>query len=124
MNRVTIAYSGSPAIQQYLEWTGSTTSMRKFFYAGGTRVAMRTGNRTLRYIPGDHSLVPRDRPGGMSVTTDSNGAYQTELRYYPWGERRFGYGSIPTISRASGQAFPFTGQRIDGDLNRFYYGTG
>ncbi len=96
VNGVTIAYIGSPAIQQYQEWTGSTSSMRKFYYAGSTRVAMRTGISTLRYILEDHL-------GGMAVTTDSNGAYQTELRYYPWGERRFGYGSIPTT-------FQFTGQ--------------
>ncbi len=60
--------------------------------------------------------------GGTSITTDSAGAYQTELRYYPWGERRYGYGSIPTILRSSGQAFQFTGQRIDGDLNLYFYG--
>ncbi len=113
MNGMTIACIGSPAIQQYLEWTGRITSISvsaRFYYAGSTLVAMRTGSSTLRYIMCDHSLVPRDRLGGMAVTTDSTGVYQTELRYYPWGERRFEYGSIPTIPRTSGQAFQFTGQ--------------
>ncbi|NTV36684.1 MAG: hypothetical protein HGA53_06995, partial [Anaerolineaceae bacterium] len=49
----------------HLEWTGSTTTMKKYYYAGSTRVAVRTGS-TLSYILGDHL-------GSSNITTDANG---------------------------------------------------
>jgi hypothetical protein len=35
---VTTVYIGN-----YFEWTGSTSTMKKYYYSGATRVAMRTG---------------------------------------------------------------------------------
>ncbi len=84
----TISYIGSTAIQQYLEWNDSTTSMRKFYYAGSTRMAMRTGS-TLNYLMGDHL-------GSQAITTDSNGNKTGEIRYYPWGTERYFNSSIKT----------------------------
>jgi len=40
--------------------------MKRYYYAGGQRVAVRTGSSTLNYLLGDHL-------GSTSVTTDSNG---------------------------------------------------
>jgi len=73
-----------------------------------TYVAMRTGSSTLRFLLADHL-------GSTAITTDSNGVYDSEIRYYPWGTRRYVSGSIPTL-------FQFTGQRIDGDLGLYDYG--
>ncbi len=45
---VTTTYLGN-----YFEWTGSTSTMIKYYYAGSTRVAMRQGS-TLYWLLGDH----------------------------------------------------------------------
>ncbi len=34
-------------IGNYLEWTGATNTMKKYYYAGATRVAMREGSSEL-----------------------------------------------------------------------------
>jgi YD repeat-containing protein len=103
VNGTTITYVGN-----YFEWIGSTSTMKKFYYAGSIRLAMRTGSSTLRFLLGDHL-------GSTSITTDSSGNYQTELRYYPWGERRYADGSIPTT-------FQYTGQRWDSGIGLYFYG--
>ncbi len=103
VNGTTIAYIG-----EYLEWRGSTSTMIKYYFAGNTRVATRNGS-TLKFLLGDHSLVPWDRLGSMAVSTDSNGAYQTEIRYYPWGEWRYNTGSIPTNPLYLGIGYKFIG---------------
>ncbi len=95
-------------IGNYLEWTGSTDTMKKYYYAGGTRVAMRTGSSTLRFLLGDHL-------GSFAISTASNGAFQSEIRFYPWGERRYSNGSIPTT-------FQFTGQKWESGIGLYYYG--
>ena len=38
----------------HFEWTGSTSKMKKYYYAGGQRVAVRTGSSTLNFLLGDH----------------------------------------------------------------------
>lgn len=42
LNGVTTAYVGN-----HFEWTGSTSAMVKYDYAGGQRIAMRKGSSTL-----------------------------------------------------------------------------
>ena len=37
-------------IGNYLEWTGSTSSVTRYYYAGGQRVAMREGSGTLYFL--------------------------------------------------------------------------
>jgi RHS repeat-associated protein len=91
-------------IGNYLEWIGSTASMKKYYYAGSTRIAQRTGIGSgvtgLFWLLGDHL-------GSTSVTLDAaSGAKTTELRYKPWGENRFTSGLTPTM-------YQFTGQRMD-----------
>ena len=58
----------------------------RYYYAGSTRVAMRTGSSMLRFLLGD--LL-----GSTSITTDSNGVLGSEIRYHPWGGGRWSSGS-------------------------------
>ncbi len=67
---------------------------RLYYYAGGTRVAMRevtSAGSTVSYLFGDHL-------GSTSITANSSGAYQTELRYKAWEKP----GSLPAPRRQSG----------------------
>ena len=97
----------------YFEWTGSTATMKSYYYAGGTRVAMRTGTAsagTINYLLGDHL-------GSTSLTLDSAGNRlntNTELRYYPYGVPRYTAGTTPTT-------FNFTGQRKDSGTGLLFY---
>ncbi len=102
MGGVTTYYVGN-----YYEWTGSMTSMVKYYYAGGQRVAMRQGSSTLYFLLGDHL-------GSTSLTANSNGTLYTEQRYYPWGDTR--YNSPATTPTA----YQYTGQRKDATGLYFY----
>jgi RHS repeat-associated protein len=80
------------------ELNGATTTQRFYYYAGSTRVAMRTGINpsTLYYLLGDHL-------GSTSITTDSIGVKLSESRYYAWGGVRYASGTMPTNFRYTGQ---------------------
>jgi RHS repeat-associated protein len=52
--------------------------------------------------------------GSTAITANSSGTKIAELRYYPWGERRYYTGSIPTN-------YQFTGQRMENDLGIYFY---
>ncbi len=110
-NRVKGTIGTSPTmtyIGNYLEWTDNTSTMIKYYYAGSTRVAMRTGSSTLNYLLGDHL-------GSQAITTSSSGAMSAEIRYYPWGTERYSSGTTPTT-------YHFTGQRLESSLGLYYYG--
>jgi hypothetical protein len=93
---VTTTYVGN-----WYEWSGSTTTAKKYYYAGAQRIAMRTGS-TLNYLLGDHL-------GSTSITADSAGLKVAEIRYKAWGESRYATGTTPTT-------FRFTGQRRESGL--------
>jgi RHS repeat-associated protein len=80
-------------VGNHYEVTGSTVT--KYYYANGQRIAMRTGS-TLYYLLSDHL-------GSTSITTSSTGAKEAELRYTAWGEVRFTSGSTPTAYTFQGQ---------------------
>ena len=102
LNGVVTAFVGNR-----LEWTGSTTTMKKYYYAGSTRVAVRTGS-TLAFILGDHL-------GSSNITTDANGVQTSETMYKPWGEVRYTSGTLPT-------KYTFTGQYSNvSDFGLMYY---
>jgi hypothetical protein len=71
---VTTTYIGN-----YFEWSGSTSTMKKYYYSGATRVAMRVGS-TLSWLLSDHL-------GSTAITTNSGGTRTGELRYRAWGLR-------------------------------------
>ena len=59
--------------------------------------------------------------GNNAITTTSSGVRSTEIRYKPWGTTRYTYRSSPRIPRSSGQAFQYTGQRIESSLGLLFY---
>jgi RHS repeat-associated protein len=104
---VTTAYVGN-----WYEWTGSTTTAKKYYYAGGQRIAMRTGSSTLNYLLGDHL-------GSTSITADSAGLKVAEIRYKAWGESRYATGTTPTTLQYTGQRHEST---LGGPEGLYYYG--
>jgi hypothetical protein len=116
-NRVkgTIGAVTTTYIANYFEWSGSTSTMKRYYYAGSTRVAMRTGSSTINYLLGDHSLVcARDRLGSTAIPANSSGVKSAELRYYPWRKDRYTSGTMAT-------SFRFTGQRYENALGLYFY---
>ncbi len=61
------------SIGVHFEWTGSTTSMIKYYYAGSQRAAVRQGSSTVYYLLSDHL-------GSTSLTANSSGGKVAELR--------------------------------------------
>ncbi len=85
---VTTVYIGN-----YYERDNGTT-VRKYYYAGAVRVAMRTGGNTF-YLLNDHLT-------STAITTNSSGVGQTELRYFAYGGTRYDAGSRLVLSTAEG----------------------
>ena len=70
-------------IGDYYEWReGSTTTAVKYYYAGGSRIAMRTSG-TLTWLLGDHL-------GSATITATENGTLASEQKYTAWGQTRSG----------------------------------
>lgn len=95
-------------IGNYFEWTGSMSTMKRYYYAGTMRVAMREGSAVPLWLFGDHL-------GSTSLVANNDGSLNSELRYEAWGETRFTYGTAPTT-------FRYTGQREESSLGLYYYG--
>jgi len=68
-------------------------TVRKYYYAGDVRVAMRDGS-TLYWLLTDHL-------GSTSLALDSSGNRVTELRYMPYGDTRHIPSGQKTNSRPS-----------------------
>jgi len=98
---VTTAYVGN-----YAEWiSGSPGTLVKYYYAGTTRVAMRSGSDNPLWILGDHL-------GSTSKVANYNGLSEhSQQLYKPWGEKRYPTGA-PTLPTT----FRFTGQRSETGL--------
>jgi RHS repeat-associated protein len=90
----------------HYELTGSQVT--KYYFAGAQRVAMRKytipQSMSVEYLLGDHL-------GSTSLTTDTNGAKVSEMRYKAWGEIRYswtaGQSTTPAYKLAK---YTFTGQ--------------
>jgi RHS repeat-associated protein len=80
---------------------------RKYYTAGGTRVAMREAG-TLYFLLSDHL-------GGTNVTVDREGEEFGEVRYKAFGDTRYTSGTTPTTMR-------YTGQRQESTIGLYYYG--
>jgi RHS repeat-associated protein len=93
------------------EWSGSTSTMKRYYYSGSVRIAVRVGNGSgtagLSWLLGDHL-------GSTSLTVDMSAARTGELRYKPYGETRFSYGITPTT-------YKFTGQREQVEIGLYYF---
>jgi hypothetical protein len=93
-------------VGNYYELTGSQVT--KYYYAGAQRVAMRKYTipqpMTVEYFLSDHL-------GSTSITTDSNGAKVSEMRYTAWGEVRYSWTSGQSTTPAySLLEYNYTGQ--------------
>ena len=100
MSGVTTTYIGN-----YFEWAGSTSTMKKYYYSGGIRVAMRTGTNNPLWLLGDHL-------GSTSTVANfDGGSVQSQQLYKPWGEKRYPTGA-PTLPTT----FRYTGQRSETGL--------
>jgi hypothetical protein len=85
-----------------------TTTVRKYYTAGGQRVAMRE-NTAFFYLLSDHL-------GSTSITLNEAGDTRHGLvRYSSWGETRYTEGTTPTKRR-------YTGQYEEASLGIYYYG--
>jgi hypothetical protein len=91
VNGATTIYIGN-----YYEWTGSTSSMVKYYFAGAQRVARRSGSTTLTYFLVDHL-------GSTSVALNIAGSVVGRRDYKTWGEIRYSTGSVNTTYLYTGQ---------------------
>ena len=106
-NRIKATVSGTTTayIGSYFEWIGPSGTMIKYYYAGGVRVAMRTGSNDPLWLLGDHL-------GSTSKVANYNGLSEhSQQMYKPWGEKRYPTGA-PTLPTT----FRFTGQRSETGL--------
>jgi RHS repeat-associated protein len=110
-------------IGDYFEWNENSGTMVKYYYAGSERIAMREGTGTLttglKWLLGDHL-------GSTSLSAQgSDGAKLSELRYKPFGELRFAWGTTTTSLRYTGQRaegtglYDFKARFYDASLGRF-----
>jgi RHS repeat-associated protein len=124
-NRVKAVWEGMPNhpiiayIGNYYEYqtAGATTTVRQYYYADATRVAMRVDG-DLYWLLGDH-LGSTSRVANENGTPLANG----EQRYKPWGEKRYptGASGLPTTFRYTGQRQE-TGLGPSGGEGLYYYG--
>jgi hypothetical protein len=92
--KATLGGSTTVYVGNYYEKEGST--VRKYYYAGGARLAMREAG-TLYYLLTDHL-------GSTAITINSAGTSEVgELRYYAYGKTRYSSGTTPTDRRFTGQ---------------------
>jgi len=103
-NGITTVYIGN-----YLEWNVSSGQMTKYYYAGQTRIAMRTTTGDLKWLIGDHL-------SSTNVIANSDGSNPQRLLYKAWGERRDTSGSPPT-------KYQYTGQFNDSYIKLYWYGS-
>jgi RHS repeat-associated protein len=94
--KATVGGTTTVYIGDYFEWTGSSSTMIKYFSANGQRVALKKGS-TVYLLFGDHL-------GSTAITANSTtGALVGELRYKAWGEQRHSSGTTYTNRRYTGQ---------------------
>ncbi len=115
---VTTLYIGA-----HFEWNATTSTMKKYYFAGAQRVAVRDGNTTgttgLTFLFSDHL-------GSTSVSVNAATSTPTgELRYGAWGDTRITSGSTPTNARYTGQyeamggLYYYGARWYDSELNRW-----
>jgi len=89
--KVTAGVSTTVYIGNYYEQQGSTVT--KYYYLGGQRVAMRVGPAgqagTVYYLHGDHL-------GSTSLATNASGGVVARQQYYPYGATRWPTATLPT----------------------------
>ncbi len=93
-NRVKATFGAMTTVYVGAIYEMSGSTVRKYYYAGGSRVAMRSGVETY-YLLSDHL-------GGTNVTANgTNGGELGKVLYRPWGETRVSTGTTPTASHGA-----------------------
>ena len=103
MNGVTTVYIG----KLYECTAGNCT---KYFFAGGSRVAMKSGTQTYYY----HT----DHLGSSVMVTDAGGTVIQNLAYNPFGQVRTNSATATTPDAHH----KFTGQELDDSTGLYFYG--
>jgi RHS repeat-associated protein len=94
-------------------------TVKKYYYAGGQRVAVRTQPdglpETLHYFHADHL-------GSTSALSNESGGLLAGslVRYHPFGSIR--EGTLATIPSAAPTDYGFTGQRFHGTMGLYHIG--
>jgi hypothetical protein len=98
VNGVTIKYVGA-----HYEVEGTT--VRKYYYAGGVRIAIPSASLQghVRTGTGNPNYFLTDHLGSTTVTLTNTGIKEGELRYSAWGMNRCTFGPTPTIINYTGQ---------------------
>ena len=100
----------------YFEWTGSKSTMMRYYTAGGTRLALRVGDGTgsggLSYLFGDHL-------GSTSITYRISDTLTTRQLYKAWGEPSYASASLPTKYTYTGQYTHMDGLATSGVTEGF-----
>ena len=96
-------------VGNYYEWNTQAGTGTSYYYAGGTRVAMRR-NGAVTYIIGDHL-------GSTQTTVNDSGVKVSEMRYKAYGEMR--YSGPPTGTPTN---YRFTGQQQSAALGLYHMG--
>ena len=82
-------------------------TITKHIFAGGTRIASKTGNSIYYYHP--------DHLGSLSIATDASGTRRQTITYYPFGEVRTNTGTVDL-------PYKFTGHELDSETGLYYCG--
>jgi len=107
LGKKTLGTANTSYVGNYFERTDSTSTMVKYYYHGGRRVAMRVGESTWYFLLTEHLT-------STAITATSAGSKSAELRYKAWGENRYTYGTTPT-------SYHFTGQREESTIGLYFY---
>jgi hypothetical protein len=106
--------AGTPVpttVGEHYEMSGTT--VKKYYYSGGARVAERV---EWSPIPAENGLffLLTDHLGSTTRVLQGTGTLYAEQRYKAWGETRMTSGSMPT-------SFQYTGQRAEVSLGISYF---
>ena len=82
-------------------------TVTKHIFAGGTRIASKSGSSIYYYHP--------DHLGSLSIATDGSGTQRQAVTYYPFGEVRTNTGTVDL-------PYKFTGHELDPETGLYYCG--
>jgi RHS repeat-associated protein len=113
----TFAYDGAGARVQKTGPGGTITyigamqecgavSCTNYIYAGGTRIAAKSGNEVFYYH--------QDHLGSTRIITDQNAQVAEEIAYLP-------FGATLSDTGAANDAHKYTGQRFDAETGLYFY---
>jgi RHS repeat-associated protein len=107
-NRVKSVVGSTTTLFVGSHYESSGGVITKYYLAGGTRVAIRTGS-AFYWLLSDHL-------GSTSKVATSTGTLHSQQLYKAWGESRYTSGTLPT-------RYTYTGQYNASDFGLVFYGS-